>query len=453
MARSASLLRLLLLVPAFACCPGAVAQPPEPRRDPSAAEDPLDGLKRVARAKFEATQADPDETARALLDVAREGFLQARSQNLEGKRTAQAALEWLPRMEAAQRAVDGGEANLGLLERTWEWAWLIDLEQTARKDAGRISGVDWSVCRALLLDQAIRWTEARARRPKPSRTAVPGPLRLEEELFRSDLARAKFDAVRAGPRELRQARSEALLNGCEAAWQIYERGKGTLISLIEAERRSLEAERGLRGADGDSVPILERLWDLAYAEEQMVEGQFASNRCSLTDLLVARLLRLEAEVALARSRAARKEPIEGAAPPFSPLERPEEQKWESFDIARARAKFGASRTDPKELARRRHDTAREAYESCLRIYEGGRGTLRYSLTLAGRLAAAESALASERAGAATLLEKAWRRALSLEPITEDRLAAGRVDVGDLLELRYVRLTLQLEWARARKRSP
>jgi hypothetical protein len=109
----------------------------------------------------------------------------------------------------------------------------------------------------------------------------------------------------------------------------------------------------------------------------------------------------------------------------------------------------AQRSEPGELARASHDTAKAAYEYRQQRIRGGSDMPDVVLDLLPKILAAELALADGRAGRLAALERAWVRFRQLERLTRDRVDAGvgKVTPADYYAVRSDRLLVELRLVR------
>jgi hypothetical protein len=139
-----------------------------------------------------------------------------------------------------------------------------------------------------------------------------------------------------------------------------------------------------------------------------------------------------------------------AAQPPSLIEQDQHRGNALDDLAQlARAKYEASKTSLRDLARQRREAAREGYESAARIYEAGKGTQDALLEWTQWMAEAESAPPTPSADQVRELERRWEQLWLAEAITKGRLEAARASRTELMQARYARLTVQQMLAQAR----
>jgi hypothetical protein len=112
----------------------------------------------------------------------------------------------------------------------------------------------------------------------------------------------------------------------------------------------------------------------------------------------------------------------------------------------AKAKFAASSSDLRELAKGRLDAAREEFEGRFREFLAGRGTQSFLEDSAQHLLQAELELADTPASAVVAHERHWIYTREIEQIDRGRFEAGRIPIQDMAQARYYRLDAELRWA-------
>ncbi len=116
----------------------------------------------------------------------------------------------------------------------------------------------------------------------------------------------------------------------------------------------------------------------------------------------------------------------------------------------ARDKFELSQTDLQDLARAQKDLARAlleesniSYDSRMKEFMAGRGTLDFLIGSALRLLDSERALATSDAEQIAALERHWQRIRLMDRINQYRYEAGRIPIQDYSESRYYRLQAEM----------
>jgi hypothetical protein len=422
--------------------------PPSGHHDPLHDSD-LDGLQALARARFEADQADPADLARARAQAARIACRDRRQQNLAGRGTYDLYHDSILRRWQAELAVVGAEGAAGVTERAWREAREFEETTDARFAAGRISTVDLGLTRDLRLRLQLE------RGLLPRAGSVTGP--LDDFLSRDkatpsdpldyalQVARFQVEAAQSTRADLLRARVELARENLAQWLDLYAHGWAQPFHPRESLERLYQAERAAAGGR-DTTAFLERLWRRTREIEETDQRRYEVGRVSVSVRDESRCLRLELQAALIRARRA------GPAAPSGFGGDPRFGEADPLDNGRdvARALFDADRTSLKELARARFEAAREAYVYRLWELRNGRGTLDLTLTAARRLFDAERDLAGER-GLAPALERHWRRVWEIDTITEGRHHMGRVSNADFADARGLRLEVEIELARFRKR--
>jgi hypothetical protein len=272
----------------------------------------------------------------------------------------------------------------------------------------------------------------------------------------NELARAKFEAVHADPRELVRQKLLAARQWGQARSEDVVAGREIRDILLEALPRQVEAELAVRTRPEDRAAALERGWEWAWLHETINADRYAAGRVPVADYAQTMAARLEAEIRWLRARAG----TGGGSGRASPLPRLWPEVGQTGDLGPvdvsvkdlAEAKRAALRADPRELARQKVAALRAWDQGRWEEYVAGHGTLFNLLEAGGRLADAEADLADNPEGRAAALETHWAQAWQIEVIDTARLAAGRVPLADYLESRYVRLGAEARWLRARARA-
>jgi hypothetical protein len=134
-------------------------------------KEDFDGLdsKALAKAQFEAGQADLRDLARARRDAIRTS-LWVRSEKYQGSRDATLELELELELEAARQLLEAELAlhddpaeRLETFQRYWEYARQTENTMAAKYEVGRVGLADYAQARFARLDAEIRMGEARAK--------------------------------------------------------------------------------------------------------------------------------------------------------------------------------------------------------------------------------------------------------------------------------------------------
>jgi hypothetical protein len=400
--------------------------------------DPLDVLKAVAKAKFEATQRTPAERARALAETAH-AELRARFQEfMAGNITPDVFLSCSPRVLEAELALLDKDADPApLYERHWRDMRELEFIAEVKFEAGKIDDAGVAEARFARLQAELDWLAHRdggAKGPHGAAAADPfGEYR--------NMAREKREATQADPRQLTLEAREAAHDVLHARLQEFQAGKITPDFLLQATQWELSAELALLDRDADPTPLLERLWKTIGRIEERAEDKLRQGKLDAADLYQCRSIRLADEIAWLRAwkraekRGARITPAPVAA----------DGEWVD-DASWAKAKWEASDADIHTLLREWLDAARETYRDRRREFEGG--IIMPDLVLQASLGIleAERAAASGPKDEAAAAERHWRRCLELEASAERKLAAGKIAVADVAEVRFTRLEAEIRMA-------
>jgi hypothetical protein len=128
----------------------------------------------------------------------------------------------------------------------------------------------------------------------------------ESKLPGVDEARIKklVDALRgpAKTKSLLKERCEAAFTECDARWQDFLAGRGTLDIFLGSSQRLCTAERDLSLKKADQVAALEGHWKRMQKVEEINQARFNAARIAVQELAQSRYFRLDAEIQLARAR-------------------------------------------------------------------------------------------------------------------------------------------------------
>jgi hypothetical protein len=138
-----------------------------------------------------------------------------------------------------------------------------------------------------------------------------------------------------------------------------------------------------------------------------------------------------------------------ARPAVFPEEPKEGILWER-DLARAR--FEASQASVKDLARRRLEVARNAYQERLQEFREGRGTLDILLRLQVKLTRAQKPLVKPATVNRQALEEHWRFAFEVYKLNRLKYEASRATAADYYESLYIRLDAEIQLALTRPKK-
>jgi hypothetical protein len=271
----------------------------------------------MARDKREALLADPADLARQRLEVARAGYRARFEELLAGRGTLDVLAESVARLLEAELAVhDKPEDQLSAYEAYWACTKDAELINDGRFAADRCPLADYLWTKYNRLDAELRWAEARARVGKPVRSGpavgVPcWPSYLHEERLDADvspdlrqIARAKWDALRADPQDLARQRLAAARGAFWQRWEEFLAGRGTLYILFDESRRWLDSELAVATKPAERAAAWERQWTRLWPIEHVNEARFAAGRVPIADMMKSRCLRLDAEIHWAEARAA-----------------------------------------------------------------------------------------------------------------------------------------------------
>jgi hypothetical protein len=299
--------------------------------------------------------------------------------------------------------------------------------------------------------------------PATALEAQPQPVRPHEEpplgsadvgpLDAKELAKAKFEAFRADPRDLARARLDAMRISNEARTREFLAGRGTLDILLESAVRVLEAGLALGGGEADPVALCELRWEQTRAFDLINTARYEAGKINIQDQMEARWAHLGAGLALLQARAKRAKPGTVALPRRPDLLPDDDSSDGSKELAKA--KFEAVHADARDLAWAGLKAARTSYEAQTREYLAGRCTLDTRLKSVARLFEAELVFAASEADQVALCERHWELARESDRINTARYEAGKIPIQDSMDARcaYLEAQLALLQARARQAKP
>jgi hypothetical protein len=149
---------------------------------------------------------------------------------------------------------------------------------------------------------------------QPPRGNAPFALPDEEAPFgvpAKALAKAKFAALHADPKELARAKVDAAGQNFEAQYREFLAGRVSVPGLLEAQLLVLEAELAVSDTDEKRVALYEKRWEQAWAAENYFKAFFEGGRVNLQDYAQYKYNRLDAEIQWkqARAKLQKKEPV------------------------------------------------------------------------------------------------------------------------------------------------
>jgi hypothetical protein len=454
MSRPVQRLAFVGVVLAVAAAGAARGQPPVPAQPPEG--DPLDGLREIAKAKFEAVHHTAAERAKARAETARLELAARLQEYNAGKTTLDLLLASSVPVLESRRAAAGKDADpTPFFEYAWAQALEAEKYSEAKYAAGKITTTDLAEAKWFRLRAEAAWVRSRAEHAaSPPPTAPRFEIRLEgleppdplRELdYQREWAKAKFEALRVEPAERTASEVKAVEECYRARVQEYNAGKTTLDLLQETQQRLLATELAALDKDADPTPLLRLNAELAREVEAITAAKLAAGKVTNADFLSCRCVRLDAEAALVRALA-RRPKSDGPTPAAPDRLRGDPLDPYSFDPAtQAKAAFEAAHADAHELDAQRLQDARQVFEDERQQYAAGRTTLDLTIKASLRWLDAERAVHSGREEQAAALERHWRQMLTLEREAESKLAANKIAFADLMAVRYARQQAEAWW--------
>jgi hypothetical protein len=430
---------------ALVACPFARAQP-------LLDDDPLDSRERARRLR-QARQADPQKLTQALRDEANSAFAQRMQRAKWGTDTADAVIDELNRVLAADRAAGRGRDE-GIAALGHYWARLREVEQMTweRVEAGikTSTAADYWAVRGQRLLAESRLIQELGGAAAPGAGAFRTAGDEDDPLASRQTARARFEVARATPAGPARAALDAARREYEFLVRRIMGGTETPDVIHAILARRVAAEGVLGQGPGDYLGSLEGLWYAASFNERLILQRIAFGIKNFTqgEYYAARDARLETEIRIveARRQAGRTLPLRGGLQdPFAEVEHP----LDTRDVAQA--KSAAARADVRQLNETRRDVLRAAYAYRITRLWAGTEVPDAASAVSRRLVGVELALATRRGERLAALEQHCARAAEIEDFTRDRVEQGirTFTSVDYHDMRFERIQAELWLAEAR----
>jgi hypothetical protein len=400
----------------------------------------------MARARFEAAQANPQQLARARLETARAGLDAEMQSFVAGKTSHRAVLAWSRRLLEAESAVAGGKGPpLAALGAYWLRAWEVERIVQGQYEAGRVPLADYAEARWQRLQAEIAWVrEARGQAVTPAGGPLAAlPAETSEDRL---LARAALKAAQADLGALARLRLQAAGEVIAERWKEFVSAKISTEPLLVVARQVLEAEQAAHDQP-EAGAFLEELWRLTRDVDEISRAKYEAGRDPLSQQATAAYFRFDAELSLVKMRSG-KDKHPGVAAISLSFRVPDEPTDPEEDRNFARARFEANGSDPAALAKARLEAAHTAFEERRKEFIAGKTTEAFIVPWLPRLLEAERAVLGARADAARLLADRWALAWEIEEISQAKHTAGAIPVTSYLLARYARLDAELAWLQA-----
>jgi hypothetical protein len=419
--------------------------------------DPLDALKGIARAKFEAARRTPTERAQALAETAQMGWRARLQEFWAGKITPDLLFEWSPLVLEAQLALlDNGADPAPLYEKRWRDACEVENIAKVKHRANKIQASDLAESRWGRLEAELDWLRHKGAGGKK---APSGPdlfaefatqdvprdkveARLPAFFHRpsADVPRDKAEAVGADPRRLARERLTTARDTLQARKEEFQAGKIMPDLLLQSTKRVFDSELALLDKGADPAPLLEWRWKTLWRIERIAEVKIEAGKIATSDVAQCRGVRLDAEIAWVRAIKKKEKP--------GGRKRIASEEDGADDAGWARVKEEASRADVVGLLRDRLQTAREEYRGRHQEFDAGEITPDLALEASLHLLEAERAGAAGPKEEAAAVERYWRFGLVLEALAELKLSEGKFGLADFFAIRYARLQAESRMATA-----
>jgi hypothetical protein len=177
----------------------------------------------------------------------------------------------------------------------------------------------------------------------------PPPRNATALLNTKDLARAKRQLMHADPGDLKQAQVEAARAGFEARVREFLAGRVVPMWLLDSAADLRNARLALAPREVDRLAALDAYWAALRHIDDVMEARYYGGKVGIRDYLLARYLRLGADIDLAHQEdGAKREANLAVLPTVEALFAPGKTAGGLLDTkGLARAKFEALRADPK----------------------------------------------------------------------------------------------------------
>ncbi len=400
---------------------------------------------RLARARFEADQADAAGLARARLAAARVVSQAHRQELLAGRVDVFELLDSVQHQLQTDLDVQGQDGTAAVLEVAWRQCCEIEAIVEKKYQSNTCHFTDLLIVR----ETRLTLQQARARLPRAGRVAgsLDDFVRADDPLEHAQhVARLNFEAEQTPRPDVDRARVKTARMAYAERHQQLLAGRVLVSDLLEEAQRLLQAELVDRGEDG-AVAALELRWRQARELESILEAKLSAGTAKVADLTAARCTRLETETALVRAWRAHP----GARVDIALDLVPEDDDFLERHKELARARFQAEQTSPAERARERYDAAHLEVEARVQELMAGRIYLDVLLESTHRLFQAQRDLRGE-AELAPVLENLWRLTWYTEAIYQAKLAAGTAKIADASHSTENRLEVERQLARLKERS-
>jgi hypothetical protein len=414
------------------------AQAPEPH-----GLDP----KEIAKAKFELTQASPEQLARARLATARHRWQGELEKITAGQKTSD-----LDTLDSSRQLL---EAELGLrsdkrsriaaLKSHWRRTKAIEtiVERLigARPWRGFSDFLETNYWR---LEAELWLAEATADSGKPRKMADilltlggEGEIGVEGFSERDRLvARALFQVAQADPQTLALAKCVAARQAWNAELDSIEAGqKSPDWQTISYLRRCIESQRALQTDRAKASVVTDHCWQFPRIAEEVGERKFRAGArpMDIRGLLQLKYERLQVEKELQRAQGGETISTPGDAKEI------------------ARAKFEAAQAGPGKIAQAQHEMARQGLAAELEVIGAGQKAPDwYTVRWVRRLMESQRAIHASRAEDLAAMDDCWLLAKELEKICERlyRRRARAMDITQFAPFKVLRLEVEMEWKRA-----
>ena len=270
---------------------GATAPPPDPASE-----------LRLAKSRHALEQQSLPKLLQSKAEVARLGLEGRFKEFVAGKIAAEFVLTAIDRFVAAERHVQPAGARTAL-ERALHAAWLVERINRAKYEAAAIPVSQYALALYEYLDLSERWHKTAGTRPVPL-SGIDRPVyrNLGGPMMETELAKAQWAMVHEQPGKAAQAKVAAARDQVEARLKEFVAGKTTAEFLADAERMLLEAELALATSKAARLDALERYWKVTWIAEQINRSKHESGSIAVTQYMNTLYQRLHAEWLLARMR-------------------------------------------------------------------------------------------------------------------------------------------------------
>src|SRR5579884_1971551 len=430
----------------------------------------FDVIKGFAKARFEASEANRHDLAKAQRDAIDVCFqerqrLYAAEQNEFGLQipvSLHLVLEtWAERVGAEAGVSDKPADRSKILASHWLYTWKTEQTCRALHHWHRIHLTTLLRARSARLADEIKLRELLDEEECSAPFLMPPAVLDGDENFSAEevkaFAKAQFEASQARPRDLAQARRDAVANLFQIRQEGYRAGGNgddtgvpiTLDLLLNAWAELSEAELALSDKPADRLGVWLNRWLAAWQSERYTSAGYQVGRFSGATLNEVKSERLANEIELLKRLSDEKRSNPFAMLPAFLDSTATEDKHTAKEWARAQFEVSQAHRRDLEVARR------DALKLVLQIrgdlnshaaIEPGTGapvTINHLRKIQSQLLEAELALSNNSANRLAAYEKDWAWAFLAEATSGALHRVGRSSLSAYARSRFNRLGVEI----------